>query len=114
MEERIPERDWKIWRTLSEMALNRFCQKILDEAAEFADGEGTPHERYGELFRHLKERDRLIAEVFDGPSRSRAYMQIAFAVRRRIITRQELSRFSEETQQVIARILGGVPSEDRT
>ena len=107
MEGRIPERDWKVWHTLSEVALNRFCQRILDEAAEFAEGEGTPHKRYGELFRHIKKRDRVIADVFDEPSRSRAYMQIAFAVRKRIITREELARFSEETQQVIARLLEG-------
>jgi hypothetical protein len=108
MEGRIPERDWKIWRTLSEVALNRFCQKILDEAAEFADGDGTPHERYGRLFQHIKKRDRVIADVFDEPSRSRAYMQIAFAARKRIITREELGQFSEEASQVIARLLDGV------
>lgn len=105
--ERIPERDWKIWRTLSTVALNRFCQKILDEAAEFADGDGTAHQRYIELFQHIKKRDRMIGEVFDAPSRSRAYMQIAFAVRKRLITRDELMQFSEATQEVIARRLGG-------
>lgn len=108
MMQNIPEHDWKAWRALSRVALNRFCERVLIEAAEYADAEGTPHERYLQLYKQLMKRDAEIAEVFNGPRRSRAYQQIATAVRRRIITRAELSRFSEETRAVIGLFLDGV------
>ena len=98
----IRESDWKLWRALSKEALERHCQKILTEAAGLATGEESAHERYLKLYRLVKRRDEEIADVFNDPRRSRAYLQIALAVRKRIITRAELGRFSEETRNVVS------------
>ena len=39
----IPERDWKLLRELAPVALNRFCEQILREAAAIAaDTTATP------------------------------------------------------------------------
>ena len=104
----IPEADWKAWRALSKEALNRFCERALNEAAELADTDGTPYERYLQMYKQLMKRDAQIADVFNDQRRSRAYQQIASAIRHRIITRAELSRFSEHTQAVIRLFVDGV------
>ena len=97
----IAESDWKVWRALSKEALERFCQKILTEAATLEKGETSAHARYLKLFQLVKRRDKEIAEVFNDMRRSTAYLQIALAARREIITKDELERFSEETQRVV-------------
>jgi hypothetical protein len=102
----IAESDWKLWRALSEKALERHCQKILTEAAGLEKGGDSAHARYLKLYRLLKRRDQEIADVFNDPRRSRAFLQIARAVRNRIITRAELATFSEDTQAVVRTLLG--------
>jgi lipid II:glycine glycyltransferase (peptidoglycan interpeptide bridge formation enzyme) len=97
----IPERDWKAWRKLSSHALEMFCVRVLDEASSFREGPGSAHSRYLELFRHLRKRDDEIAEVFNDQRRSNAYAQITAAVRTEIVTREELTVFSAETQALI-------------
>src|SRR6476469_6448162 len=97
----IPERDWKAWRELSRNALERFCAGVLDHVGSFRERAGSAHSRYLELFRYLQERDDEIAEVFNDQRRSNAYVQITAAVRIGIVTREELTVFSLETQALI-------------
>jgi hypothetical protein len=100
----IPERDWKAWRKLSAEALERFCARILDEAASVRESSGSARERYHELFRLLRERDDDIATVFDDQRRSNAYFQLAAALRIGIVSREDLTVFSEETQALMDRL----------
>jgi len=103
---RISEADWKVWRRLHAVALERFCQKILKEAAKLESGEGSSHERYIKLYQLVKRRDKKVGEIFDGPSRSDAYFKIAAAVQARVLTKDEIAEFSEDTQNVIAFLSG--------
>ena len=102
----IPETDWKLWRELQKLALERFCQKALDDFAKFKDAEGTAHERYLKLYLLVKQRDKKLGQMFDGPSRSNAVMQLSAAVKARVITRAELDRFTEETRKRVAILTG--------
>ncbi len=49
----------------------------------------------------MQERDREIAEIFNDQRRSTAYVQISAAVQTEIVTRDELTVFSTETQALI-------------
>jgi hypothetical protein len=102
----ISEPDWKIWKPLFEVALERFCQRTLDGAARYAAGEGTAHERYVKLYQYVKKRDKELGQVFDNLSRSNAPMQIALAAKKKLITPEELAAFSQETQDRVALLLG--------
>jgi len=102
----IPERDWKVWRSLSSTALERFCARVLGKAATFASGTEPAHSRYLRLYRYIRESDESIAAVFNDQRRSSAYRQIAIAVREGIVSLEELGTFSEDTQDVIKVFLG--------
>lgn len=101
MMRQIPERDGKAWRRLSADALERFCSGILDEAGSFRQRPGSAHSRYLDLFHHLRERDDQIAAVFNDQRRSNAFQQIAAAVGAGIVSREELTVFSEDTQAIV-------------
>jgi hypothetical protein len=54
----ISEPDWKLLRRLQPIALERFCQGVLSEAARLASDTATgSHARYLQLFKLVEERD---------------------------------------------------------
>jgi hypothetical protein len=59
----VPEIDWKLFRRVREVALERFCARVLEELeAVRVDASRTHHERYGAIFRLLQERDAQMAQ----------------------------------------------------
>lgn len=95
----IQESDWKVLKKLHEVALNRFCQRALSDIENIvADTLRTPHQRYIALYETVQRRDKDLAKVFDNPSRSKAFLQIAALRSRHLIENEEFLRFSEETR----------------
>ena len=61
-----PERDWKHLRTVSTVALERYCERVLQECAAVVAKPGlTAHERSLELFKLIDERDDQLSGAFD-------------------------------------------------
>lgn len=107
MREHINESDWKIFKPLREAALERFCQRVLDEVQRIAaDVAPTQHERYVAIYQLLQKRDQEIVRVFDFLRRSTALAQIAAFRNRGLLTEDELNRFSEETREIVDRLIG--------
>ncbi len=105
----ISERDWKVFRELRQTALERLCQKILDEAQrEIARGEKTSHEKYLSLYERIQKRDNDIARGFNDFRRSTALTQIGIIHSMGLLTSEELQRFSTEVLQVIE-LYGPIP-----
>ena len=103
----IKESDWKILRQLQSPALERLCKEILLEIAQINDDTAkTFHERYLSIYKILQRRDKEIADIFNGFSRSTALLRLAAMKSRGLLTEDEFSRFSQETQEVIALLLG--------
>lgn len=101
----IPERDWKIFRRLRELALERFCERVLHEANEvIADDGRSFHERYLAVYRLIGERGETLADVFNDPRRSTALLQLAQMESRELLTPEEIAQFSEETREFLRRI----------
>ncbi len=97
---RIPESDWKVFRKLHRVALERFCQRVLDESTAIcAKNDATAHERYLELYALVQERNRRIADVFDEFRRSTALTSIRLMRVHDLLTADEIAEFSEETQR---------------
>lgn len=99
----FPERDWKVFRQLRKLALERLCQRILNEVADLSHNSAASfHDRYLDVYRLLQRRDREIADAFNDPRRSQAMIQLSMMKSLRLIEPDEISRFSTSTQEVLA------------
>ncbi len=98
----IPESDWRHFKRVHEVLLERFCQRTLDDlAAMLRAREGSAHEQYRRAYQFLEERDEEMSRAFDDFRRSTAVMQLAIMRRMGLLSDDELSVFSERTQQVV-------------
>jgi hypothetical protein len=95
----ILESDWKVFRQLRALTLDRFCQRVLAEVTQLAaDADKSSHERYLAVFQLLQQRDEELADAFNDPRRSTALVQLARIRFRELLTEEEFARFSPETR----------------
>jgi hypothetical protein len=98
----IPESDWRTFRELQALALERFCQRVLDDIARIsADSTRTSHERYLEIYRLTQERDMDLAHAFEAPRRSQMILQLVVIHSMGLLEPEELLRFTGATQETI-------------
>lgn len=96
------ESDWKKFTKLKKIALERFCESVLNESRLLCDREDlTAHEKYLEIYEIIQKRDRELGRTFDGHSRSRADQQLRDMYNRGLVTDDELSKFSEKTRNLV-------------
>jgi hypothetical protein len=95
----IPEADWKIFRQLHEVWLERYCAKVNDGLKRLLSQPGlSSHERYLEIYRFIRDKDKELGFAFNDFRRSTATLQIRIIKNLGVITDQELARFSEATR----------------
>jgi hypothetical protein len=98
----IPEDDWKRFKDLKTVALERFCEKVLVECGEvLGNSDRSPHDRYLELSRLMKERDRELAGALDYHSRSKTVMQLIAMRRLNVASGEDLQSFSSKTRNTV-------------
>jgi hypothetical protein len=98
----IKESDWKIFKRVREVALERFCERVLDEIGRIgSDAAKTKQQRYVAIYRLVRARDKEINPIFDHLRRSTAVQQL-FAFRyHKLLTDEELLQFSPELVNTI-------------
>jgi hypothetical protein len=100
MKHELPESDWKVFRELRLVALERFCKRVLEEVPRLSlDTERSHHQRYLELFRWLGERNDELAKAFDDPRRSQMLWQLAAICAYGLLTPDEIARFTPHTRE---------------
>ena len=106
----FPESDWRAFRELRQIALERFCKRALNEVqAILEDGSRNHHERYLHVFRLLRTRDDELAHAFNDPRRSRMIGQLVAIRAHGLLEPAEIERFTKGTRDTIeslARELG--------
>jgi len=101
----IRESDWKLFRELHPIAVNRYCQRFLENVRRVvADGSRTPHDRYSEIYSLVRQATKELGRAFDDKRRSTAVVQLAIIHSHGLITEEELSRFSSETREAITQL----------
>jgi len=99
MRDEIPKSDWKHFKIIRELALQRFCERALNELTEIAaDESASQHGRYVEVYRKIQTCDEKIAAAFDNLSRSRMMVQLATIQSLDLIEDAELESFTQETR----------------
>lgn len=102
----IKESDWKLFRQLHEVALERFCERVLDESELLhRDTTRSARERYVAIYQLFRERDKEVARLFDDFRRSIALEQLAAIKGHGLLTDEEFARFSQEAQNLVAVLL---------
>lgn len=103
---RIIESDWKSFKELRKLALDRFCQGVLADAKTITEhGALSAQARYGMLYRLMRDRDNDIVRTFDRYSRYSALMALRMMVRHDLLTDAELSVLSEAALEEIADVV---------
>jgi hypothetical protein len=99
----LPEADWRTFKKLRTVALERFSQQVLNECQEICRKESsTAHERYGELYGLLQERNRAMSHAFDDLRRSTAVVCLKLMYKLGLVTEQELTQFSSEVRRIVS------------
>ena len=94
----IPEHDWRVLRDLREVALERFCERVLRELGSISSAkEVSWHQRYLDVFALLNRQDDELVRAFNFNSRSKAIFQLAQIHSHGLLTQQELERFTPAT-----------------
>lgn len=107
----MQEKDWKLLQKLAPLALERFCGKVLRQAAGIANApSGTSHERYLHLYKFIERQDQELASAFDDRRRSTALAKLARIYSLGLLTEEELGAFSEETRETILLLSRRPPS----
>jgi hypothetical protein len=95
----IPEADWRVFRGLHSIWIERFCKRVNDELLRvLSDDSRGAHERYLAAYKLMHKRDEEIGNAFNDFRRSTAIVQIAIIRKLGVITDEEFGRFSESTR----------------
>ena len=99
MSRQIRESDWKVFRQVHPVAVNRFCEQVLSEILSIAsDSTKTPYERYLAIYKLIRERDRILGDAFDDMRRSTALLRLSVIHLHGLLTEEEMARFSPEAR----------------
>jgi hypothetical protein len=102
----IKESDWKLFRRLRAVALERFCQHVIEEINHTTSNcTGDYHKRYLEVFSLIRKRDKELGRAFDDVRRSNAFILLASIKASQLLTDEEFSQFSQETRAAVEVIL---------
>jgi hypothetical protein len=93
----IRESDWKLFTKIKDEAIDQFCTKAFFEFKKILEDESKPiHDRYIEHFKAVRNMDKHMSQLFDGHSRSKAWLQMLYIRREGIANENLLSQLSDE------------------
>ncbi|MGY2259996.1 hypothetical protein [Pseudomonas sp. SDO55104_S430] len=99
----ISDNDWKKYKELSELALDRFCRGVLADAQTIAQNETlSAHARYRTLYRLMRNRDKDLASAFNTGRRSEVSLSLMLMVAYDLLSDEDLSVLSEDLRARIA------------
>lgn len=100
----IPEPDWRLFKEVRVVALDRLCHQILGECQTVCtDNALSAHHRYLKLYELIRRRDEDIQRAFDDFRRSTAIVCLATMWHLGLVTQAELDQFSPDTLQWVMR-----------
>ena len=94
----IKQTEWKVFRRLHSVALERYCQRVLEEVKLATACNDSYHDCYLKVYRLIQDRDKTIARTFGNLRRSTALVRLVDIVNEGLLTDEELKQFSQELQ----------------
>lgn len=103
----IPEKDWKTMRKFHDELLTTLFLRINSKSKMILDDLAlSPSEKYRNLYTHIKNSDKIIAECFDDWRRSKMFSQIMALIKHSLLKDSHFEELTEETQNKIKSFLG--------
>ncbi|MCK4708732.1 MAG: hypothetical protein KAU21_08950, partial [Gammaproteobacteria bacterium] len=97
----ITESDWKTFKKIKEKALEKFCAAVISDCEVAIAGKDASHyESYLALYRMVEKYDKKLGNIFDGLSRSSAYLQLMVMRSEGLVEDADLLSLSEEAKQL--------------
>lgn len=110
----IRESDWKRFMVLRQIALERFCERVLLDIGRIgADAGKSQHERYLDIYRLIRDRDKELGRAFNDLSRSKAVIQIVQIRSFGLLTEEEFAEFSEELRNIVETYLSAFEAKPK-
>lgn len=98
----MKESDWKIFKKLKPLALQRYCEQVMEDVDKIVHKEeDNAHERYLEMYKIIRDGDKMLARMFDGFSRSKALNQLVMYYNNGLLDEEEISQLSSETREKV-------------
>lgn len=93
----MTESDWKIFTQIKDKALEKYCSNCFSEFQDILeDKTKETHEKYLSHYKTVIKRDKEMSPLFDGHSRSSAWLQL-LAIRRNGLADEKLiSQLTDE------------------
>lgn len=93
----ISESDWKKFKKIKEVALERFCSvAVADYTEAVTDSKLSSHGKHLYLYRLAINYEKRIGLLFDDHSRSKAVIQLLLLRDEKLVTDEELAPLSDE------------------
>jgi len=93
----MKESDWKVFKELKDKAIEKYCTLALEESLEvISDNKEHVHNRYLLLYKLLQNNNKKMALIFDGHSRSKAWIQLIAIRSEGLADETLLSKLSDE------------------
>lgn len=93
----MKESDWKVFTEIKDKALEKYCTLALKESEKIiSDNTVDVHDRYLDLYKLLRKQDKKMASIFDGHSRSKAWLQLISMRSEGLVDKELLSKLSDE------------------
>ena len=106
MSGKITESDWKLFRKLHEIAVERFYQRTVSEIERLLlEKNGTNRDQFWNAFELMNQRRKEASGLFDDLRRSTALVQLALIYSNGLLTSEEMFRFSPETRAMVQTFL---------
>jgi hypothetical protein len=102
MSREIKESDWKVFKELHAIALDRYFERAIAEIdGALRKKDETDRERFWNTVKLADERRKEVAKLFDDYRRSTALFQLAAIRSQKLLTDEEMSRFSAECREIV-------------
>ena len=96
----MKESDWKIFKTIKDIALEKYCTLVLDESQDvISKQDENVHNKYLLLYKLLQNRDKQMALLFDGHRRSKAWLQLIAIRSEGLADETLLAKLSDEFRE---------------
>ena len=104
----FPEDDWKHFKKIQAIALDRLCDRLLKELQQHCTATaGTNFERFEKALSTAKDGSNDYKRAFTDLRRSTAFMKLLQMVALGLISDEELKGFSAQTRAKVAEIHAG-------